>query len=135
MIETSASFPCAKAAAYSLLGHRRGRHGHRCRVGFVQNQADVLRGRRALHRLRTRPRRAVPRHHRGAVSRSRRRRPRGALLHDIGKMGVPDAILLDPGPLTEEEWAVMRQHPIHAYNLLLPIVYLRPALDIPYRHH
>jgi PAS domain S-box-containing protein len=60
---------------------------------------------------------------------------RGALLHDIGKMGIPDAILLKPGPLTEEEWAIMRQHPTLAYQLLLPIIYLRPALDIPYRHH
>ncbi len=60
---------------------------------------------------------------------------RGALLHDIGKMGVPDGILLKPGPLTEAEWAVMRKHPVHAYELLLPIAYLRPALDIPYCHH
>ncbi len=60
---------------------------------------------------------------------------RGALLHDIGKMGVPDSILLKPGALTEEEWVIMRQHPIHAYNLLYPIEYLRPALDIPYCHH
>jgi putative nucleotidyltransferase with HDIG domain len=60
---------------------------------------------------------------------------RGALLHDIGKMGVPDGILLKPGPLTDAEWAVMRKHPVHAYELLLPIAYLRPALDIPYCHH
>ncbi len=60
---------------------------------------------------------------------------RGALLHDIGKMGVPDSILLKPGPLTDEEWVIMRQHPVHAYNLLYPIEYLRPALDIPYCHH
>jgi putative nucleotidyltransferase with HDIG domain/PAS domain S-box-containing protein len=60
---------------------------------------------------------------------------RGALLHDIGKMGVPDAILRKPGPLSEEEWAVMRQHPVFAYELLRPIDYLRPALDIPYCHH
>jgi len=60
---------------------------------------------------------------------------RGALLHDIGKMGVPDAILLKPGPLTEEEWAIMRQHPQYAYDMLSPITYLRPALDIPYYHH
>jgi putative nucleotidyltransferase with HDIG domain len=60
---------------------------------------------------------------------------RGALLHDIGKMGVPDRILLKPGPLTEEEWGIMRQHPVLAYNMLLPIAYLRPALDIPYCHH
>jgi putative nucleotidyltransferase with HDIG domain len=60
---------------------------------------------------------------------------RGALLHDIGKMGVPDSILLKPGPLTEAEWAVMRNHPIYAYGLLQNIAYLRPALDIPYCHH
>ena len=60
---------------------------------------------------------------------------RGALLHDIGKMGVPDSILLKPGPLTEEEWVTMRQHPLFAYDLLSPIAYLRPALDIPYCHH
>ncbi len=59
----------------------------------------------------------------------------GALLHDIGKMGVPDSILLKPGPLTEEEWVVMRRHPETAYELLSPIGYLRPALDIPYCHH
>ncbi len=60
---------------------------------------------------------------------------RGAILHDIGKIGVPDSILLKPGPLTEEEWAIMRQHPQFAYNMLSPIEYLRPALDIPYCHH
>jgi PAS domain S-box-containing protein len=60
---------------------------------------------------------------------------RGALLHDIGKMGIPDRILLKPDQLTEEEWEIMRQHPTYAYNLLSPISYLRPALDIPYCHH
>ena len=60
---------------------------------------------------------------------------RGALLHDIGKMGVPDAILFKPGKLTDDEWVVMRQHPRLAYELLSPIAYLRPALDIPYCHH
>jgi HD-GYP domain-containing protein (c-di-GMP phosphodiesterase class II) len=60
---------------------------------------------------------------------------RGALLHDIGKMGIPDNILHKPGKLTEEEWVIMRQHPVYAYNLLNPIEYLRPALDIPYCHH
>jgi putative two-component system response regulator len=59
----------------------------------------------------------------------------GALLHDIGKLGVPDAILLKPGPLTEEEWVVMRKHPVYAYKWLLPIEYLQNALDIPYAHH
>ena len=60
---------------------------------------------------------------------------RGALLHDIGKMGVPDHILLKPDKLTDEEWVAMRKHPTFAYELLLPIAYLRPALDIPYCHH
>ena len=50
-------------------------------------------------------------------------------------MGVPDQILLKPGPLTDEEWVIMRTHPILAYELLSPIAYLRPALDIPYCHH
>ncbi|MBK9603046.1 MAG: response regulator [Anaerolineales bacterium] len=59
----------------------------------------------------------------------------GALLHDIGKMGVPDGILLKPGPLTEEEWVKMRIHPTFAYEMLAPIHYLRLALDIPYCHH
>lgn len=60
---------------------------------------------------------------------------RGSLLHDIGKVAVPDSILLKKGPLTDEEWNVMRKHPIHAFELLSPIGYLRPALDIPYCHH
>ncbi len=60
---------------------------------------------------------------------------RGALLHDIGKMGVPDSILLKPDKLTDGEWEIMRQHPQHARDMLLPIAYLRPALDIPYCHH
>ncbi len=60
---------------------------------------------------------------------------RGALLHDIGKMGIRDGILLKPGPLTEAEWTIMRKHPEYAYELLAPIPYLRPALDIPYCHH
>ena len=60
---------------------------------------------------------------------------RGAILHDIGKMGIPEDILNKDGPLTEEEWDIMRQHPVHAYDLLSPIPYLRPALDIPYCHH
>ena len=59
----------------------------------------------------------------------------GALLHDIGKMAVPDRILHKHGPLTEEEKAIMRQHPVNAYNMLYPITHLRPALDIPYCHH
>ena len=60
---------------------------------------------------------------------------RGALLHDIGKMGVPDAILLKEGELTSGEWEIMRKHPTYAYEMLAPISYLRPALDIPYCHH
>jgi len=60
---------------------------------------------------------------------------RGALLHDIGKMGVPDRILHKPEPLTSEEWMVMRMHPVYAYEMLSPIAYLRPALSIPYCHH
>jgi HD-GYP domain-containing protein (c-di-GMP phosphodiesterase class II) len=60
---------------------------------------------------------------------------RGALLHDIGKMGVPDHILLKPGKLTDKEWVAMRKHPTFAFELLSPIAYLRPALDIPYCHH
>jgi putative two-component system response regulator len=60
---------------------------------------------------------------------------RGALLHDIGKMCVPDSIVLKPDPLTEEEWVIMRRHPQYAYDMLSPIAYLRQALDIPYCHH
>jgi len=60
---------------------------------------------------------------------------RGTLLHDIGKMGVPDHILRKPGPLTDEELAEMRMHPQYAFDLLFPIPYLRPALEIPYYHH
>jgi GAF domain-containing protein len=60
---------------------------------------------------------------------------RGVLLHDIGKMGVPDQILRKTGPLTEPEWMEMRRHPQYAFDLLSPIPYLRPALDIPYCHH
>lgn len=59
----------------------------------------------------------------------------GALLHDIGKMGIPDNILLKPGPLTEDEWIIMRRHPGYAYKMLAPIAFLQPALDIPYCHH
>ncbi|MCB0117538.1 MAG: response regulator [Anaerolineales bacterium] len=60
---------------------------------------------------------------------------RGALLHDMGKLGIPDSILLKPDKLTDEEWDKMRQHPKYAYDMLYPIEYLRPALDIPYCHH
>jgi len=60
---------------------------------------------------------------------------RGALLHDIGKMGIPDSILLKPDKLTDEEWEIMKKHPVYAYQMLSRIEYLRPALDIPYCHH
>jgi response regulator RpfG family c-di-GMP phosphodiesterase len=60
---------------------------------------------------------------------------RGALLHDIGKVGVPDNILLKPGSLTEEEWEIMRMHPQYAYDMLASVTYLQKALDIPYCHH
>lgn len=60
---------------------------------------------------------------------------RGALLHDIGKVGIPDNILQKPGPLTDEEWVIMRKHPVYAYELLSPISYLRTAMDIPCCHH
>lgn len=59
----------------------------------------------------------------------------GALLHDIGKMGVPDNILLKADELTSEEWGKMRKHPEFAYEMLSSIQYLQPALDIPYCHH
>jgi len=60
---------------------------------------------------------------------------RGALLHDIGKMGIPDSILLKDGPLSPEEEEIMHNHPTYAFEMLYPIAYLRPALDIPYCHH
>ncbi|WP_422930836.1 PAS domain-containing protein [Singulisphaera sp. PoT] len=60
---------------------------------------------------------------------------RGAMLHDIGKMGIPDSILLKPGPLTPDEQNVMQRHPTYAYEWLSSIAFLRPALDIPYCHH
>ena len=60
---------------------------------------------------------------------------RGALLHDIGKMGVPDRILLKPGKLTVEEWNIMKQHTVYAFEMLWPIEFLRPAIDIPHCHH
>ena len=59
----------------------------------------------------------------------------GALLHDIGKMGIPDSILLKPGALSPEEFETMRQHPVYAYHMLAPITFLKKALDIPYCHH
>jgi HD-GYP domain-containing protein (c-di-GMP phosphodiesterase class II) len=59
----------------------------------------------------------------------------GALLHDVGKMGIPDTILLKPGRLSRQEWEIMRRHPDYAYDLIYPIEYLRPCLPIPYSHH
>lgn len=59
----------------------------------------------------------------------------GALLHDIGKLGIPDSILLKPGRLTEEEWEEMKRHPEYAHEMLSGIEFLRPALEIPYCHH
>ena len=59
----------------------------------------------------------------------------GALLHDIGKMGVPDRILLKPDKLTEDEWGRMKKHPTFAFEMLSPIAFLEPAFDIPYCHH
>ena len=53
----------------------------------------------------------------------------------VGKMAIPDGILQKPGPLTEDEWKEMRRHPEYAHHMLSPIIYLRPALDIPYCHH
>ena len=60
---------------------------------------------------------------------------RGALLHDMGKIALPDSILRKPGPLTDAEWAIMRRHPAYAYEMLSPIAYLRRAVVIPYCHH
>jgi HD-GYP domain-containing protein (c-di-GMP phosphodiesterase class II) len=60
---------------------------------------------------------------------------RGVLLHDIGKMAIPDRILHKPGPLTTEEWEVMRRHPQYAQEMLSSIPYLRESIDIPYCHH
>ena len=59
---------------------------------------------------------------------------RGALLHDIGKMGIPDNVLFKPGPLDDTEWEVMRRHPTYAFKMLCNINFLSPALDIPYFH-
>jgi HD-GYP domain-containing protein (c-di-GMP phosphodiesterase class II) len=60
---------------------------------------------------------------------------RGALLHDVGKIGIPDRILQKPGALDQEERQIMEEHPILAYNVLSKSVFLEKALDIPYNHH
>ena len=60
---------------------------------------------------------------------------RGALLHDIGKLGVPDAVLFKADKLTDEEWEIMKKHPQYAHDMIASIDYLQPALDIPYCHH
>lgn len=60
---------------------------------------------------------------------------RGALLHDIGKIGIPDAVLKKPGPLDEEEWTLMREHPGWAHEMISAVDFLQPALDILYCHH
>ena len=60
---------------------------------------------------------------------------RGSLLHDMGKIGIPDSILHKPDQLTDEEWTIMRKHPQLAYDMLYPIEYLRRALEIPLNHH
>ncbi|MEQ1823199.1 MAG: HD-GYP domain-containing protein [Fimbriimonadaceae bacterium] len=60
---------------------------------------------------------------------------RGALLHDIGKLAIPDTILLKPGKLDETERALVEQHPVYGKQMLEPIEFLRPAIDIPYCHH
>jgi HD-GYP domain-containing protein (c-di-GMP phosphodiesterase class II) len=60
---------------------------------------------------------------------------RGAILHDIGKVAIPDHILFKPGPLLKEEWEIMRRHPDLAVELLSPVSYLEPALEIPHWHH
>ncbi|WP_299195470.1 HD domain-containing phosphohydrolase [uncultured Amphritea sp.] len=60
---------------------------------------------------------------------------RGALMHDAGKVGIPDAILIKPGPLDADEWAIMKQHPVIARDLMSDIEFLQPSIDIPYCHH
>src|SRR5262249_31122303 len=60
---------------------------------------------------------------------------RGALLHDIGMLSIPESVLINAAPLTQAERAIVQQHPDYGFGILAPIVYLRPALDIPYCHH
>lgn len=59
----------------------------------------------------------------------------GALLHDIGKIAIPDDILFKPGQLSDNEWVVMKKHPVYAFDLISPIAFLQEAVDIPYCHH
>ncbi|MBN1007123.1 HD-GYP domain-containing protein [Amphritea pacifica] len=60
---------------------------------------------------------------------------RGALMHDAGKVGIPDAILIKPGPLDHDEWAIMKEHPVIARDLMKDIEFLKPSINIPYCHH
>jgi HD-GYP domain-containing protein (c-di-GMP phosphodiesterase class II) len=60
---------------------------------------------------------------------------RGARLHDIGKMGIPDKILLKPGPLDDDDWMLMQKHPLFAFEMLHAIPFVAGALDVPYCHH
>jgi PAS domain S-box-containing protein len=71
----------------------------------------------------------------GLNSEELRQVQQGAMLHDVGKMGIPDSILLKPDKLEPEEWKIMKLHPVYAYNLLNGVPYLRAAADIPYCHH
>lgn len=64
-----------------------------------------------------------------------KRLERGAILHDLGKIGIPDSVLTKPGPLNEEEWEQIKQHPVIAYDILSEIRFLRRCLHIPYCHH
>ena len=77
----------------------------------------------------------LARRHGGFDDAALKRIERGAMLHDIGKIGIPDAILTKAGPLDSEEWIVMRQHPVYAREFLSQVEFLRPVLDIPYSHH
>jgi putative nucleotidyltransferase with HDIG domain len=78
--------------------------------------------------LRLARRMGVPNHNITAVR-------RGSLLHDIGKLALPDRIHHKPGPLDEEEWDLVRQHPLNAVEILNKVDFLQPSLDIPRCHH